>query len=174
MIAIFKGLALGAAVLLVTACDASMLGPGGEGAEAVAEPEQEAAAEPAEVAQPLALAPAIDGRRDWFGARSAAMMDILVTARDERSWRVLWQLVGQDPPGALPEGAMGLGVFLAGRPSGGYTVNFREVALIGGDVVAQIHETTPPDGAIVTQGITAPYAVRLVQYHDAPVRFSRL
>ena len=56
------------------------------------------------VSIPLTPGPGISGRNDWFGAQSAATMDILVTARDERSWRILWQLVGDEAPGELPEG----------------------------------------------------------------------
>ena len=62
-----------------------------------------------ELSIPLTPGPGINGRTDWFGAQSAANMDILVTARDERSWQIIWQLVGQEPPGALPEDAMAVG-----------------------------------------------------------------
>ena len=158
----------GAAMLLLAGC-------GGESSpiDALAGG-QEAAEPPVEVVTiPLTPGPGINGRTDWFGAQSAATMDILVSARDERAWRILWQLVGQEPPGDLPEGAMAVGVFLGQRRSGGYTVAFESVALAEGTVIARYVETVPPEDAIVSQALTAPYAVRLVRANDAPLQFIR-
>ncbi len=161
---------LGIVLLVLSGCaeDTSpidALGGGQEPVEPVAE-------EPEMV--PLSPGPGINGRTDWFGAQSAANMDILVTARDERSWQILWQLVGQESPGSLPEGAMAVGVFLGQRPTGGFTVAFERVVLSEGQVVARYLETVPPTDAIVSQALTAPYAVRLVQAHNGPIQFTRI
>lgn len=166
---IAKSLA-GAAMFLLAACggDSSPIDALGGGQETV-EPALEV------VSIPLTPGPGINGRTDWFGAQSLATMDILVTARDDRAWGVLWQLVHgtEGTPGDLPEGAMALGIFLGQRPSGGYTVAFESVSLEDGQVVARYLETAPPAGAIVSQALTAPYAVRLVRASDAPVQFVR-
>jgi len=165
---IANGLA-GAAMLALAGCgdDSSPIDALGGGQEPVTPPVEV-------VTIPLSPGPGINGRNDWFGAQSAANMDILVTARDERAWRILWQLVhAEGAPGELPEGAMAVGVFLGQRPSGGYTVAFESVALVDGQVVARYLETTPPADAIVTQALTSPYAVRLVQASDGPVQFVR-
>ncbi len=165
---------LGSALLVLPGCSENespidALGGGQEAVEAAPEPP----AEPPAIS--LSPGPGINGRTDWFGAQSAASMDILVTARDERAWRVLWQLVDRDArPGDLPEGAMAVGVFLGQRPTGGYTVAFESVSLVEGQVVARYLETTPPPDSIVSQALTAPYAVRLVQANDAPVQFVRV
>lgn len=124
----------------------------------------------------LSPGPGINGRTDWFGAQSWAMTDILLTARDERAWQVLWQLIDLEagPPGELPEGAMAVAVFLGQRPTGGYTAAFESVSLEeDGQVVARYLETAPPAGAIVSQALTAPYAVRLVRADDGVVQFVR-
>ena len=161
----------GAAMLLLAACggDSSPIDALGGG--------QEPTGPPLEVISiPLSPGPGINGRTDWFGAQSLATIDILMTARDDRAWGVLWQLVhGKDgTPGDLPEGAMAVGVFLGQRPTGGYTVSFESVTLEDGQVIARYIETEPPSGAIVSQALTAPYAVRLVRASDAPVQFVRL
>lgn len=159
----------GAVLLLLAGCggDSSPIDALGGGQE----PEEA----PVEVVSiPLSPAPGINGRNDWFGANSAASMDVLVTARDDRSWRILWQLVGNDPPGDLPEGAMAVGVFLGQRRSGGYTVAFDTVTLTEGEVIARYMETEPPADAIVSQALTSPYAVRLVRAQDAPIQFVRI
>ena len=161
---------LASAMLALSGCggDSSPIDALGGGQEPVGQ-----SAAPASVS--LSPGPGINGRTDWFGARSAAAMDIMVTARDERAWSVLWQLVDKDlRPGDLPEGAMAVGIFLGQRPSGGYTVAFESVSVVDGQVVARYLETAPPPGSIVTQGLTAPYAVRLVKAHDAPVQFVRI
>lgn len=121
---------------------------------------------------PLAAGPGIDGRHDWFGSQSAGQLDVQITARDQRGWEILWQLVGEPAPGDLPDGTMALAVFLGPRPSGGYTVAFDRVVRQDGLVVADYRETTPPPDALVSQALTAPYAIRLVQADDAPVRFT--
>ncbi|NNG03209.1 MAG: protease complex subunit PrcB family protein [Inquilinus sp.] len=120
---------------------------------------------------PLAAGPGINGRHDWFGAQSAGQLDVQITARDQRGWEILWQLVGEPPPGELPEGSMALAIFLGSRPTGGYTVAFDRVTRQDGLVVAGYRETTPPPDALVSQAFTAPYAIRLVQADSAPVQF---
>lgn len=158
----------GAAMLLLAGC-----GGGSSPIDALAGG-QETVEPPVEVVTiPLTPGPGINGRTDWFGSQSAATMDILISARDERAWRILWQLVGQEPPGEMPEGAMAVGVFLGQRRSGGYTVAFESVALAEGTVIARYVETVPPEDAIVSQALTAPYAVRLVRANDAPLQFIR-
>ena len=121
---------------------------------------------------PLAAGPGIAGRHDWFGAQSAGQLDVQITARDQRGWEILWQLVGEPPPGELPEGTMALAIFLGPRPTGGYTVAFDRVVKQDGLVVAGYRETTPPPDALVSQAFTAPYAIRLVQADSAPVQFT--
>ena len=160
---------MAAALLMLAGCggDSSPIDALGGGQEPVDPPVEV-------VTIPLTPAPGVNGRTDWFGAQSAAAMDILVTARDERAWRIIWQLVGQDPPGELPEGAMAVGVFLGQRPTGGFTVAFESVVLDDGQVVARYLETVPPRDAIVSQALTAPYAVRLVRAERGPVQFVRI
>lgn len=165
----FAGGLVAAALLLLAGCGADTspidaLGGGQETTVPMVE----------ELSIPLTPGPGVNGRTDWFGAQSAANMDILVTARDERSWRIIWQLVGQEPPGELPEGAMAVGVFLGQRPTGGYTVAFERVSVNDGQIVARYLETVPPTDAIVSQNLTAPYAVRLVRAHQGPIQFTRI
>ncbi len=160
---------LGPALLVLSGCagDSSPIDALGGGQQPLNQTDEAAS-------ESLSPGPGINGRTDWFGAQSAAAMDILVTARDQRSWRVLWQLVDRESlPGDLPDGAMAVGVFLGQRPTGGYTVAFESVSVVDGQVVARYLETTPPPDSIVSQGLTAPYAVRLVRAHNAPVQFVR-
>mgnify|MGYP001828945318 CR=1 FL=1 len=160
------GLSLLAAVLAVSACggDSSPIDLLGGGQQAVPPVES--------LGIPLAAGPGIAGRHDWFGAQSVGQLDVQITARDQRGWEILWQLVGEPPPGDLPADSMALAVFLGSRPSGGYTVAFDRVVRQDGVVIAGYRETTPPPDALVSQALTAPYAIRLVQADTAPVQFT--
>lgn len=180
---------LAAAALVLVACDdlaASGLAMGPEPA-AVAPADslddslaQAAVEDPADAGagQPAAAAPAasvhipsIDGRRSWSSNQSEAQLDIFLTARDERGWRILWQLVGIDPPGPLPEEAMAVGIFLGPRPTAGYGVRLVDVFAEVTQVVAVYEKTVPGPDEMVAQVITAPYAIQLMRAHDLPVRF---
>ncbi len=126
-----------------------------------------------DLAELAALAPkpvgSVNGRRDWAGELSAAALDLHLVARDQRSWGILWQLVGRSPPGTLPADTMAVAVFLGTRPTGGFQVMIDAVEE-GGDAVTVEFTETMPDG-LATQIITAPYAVRLVALSPKTVRF---
>ena len=158
------------AALGVAGCNVTGPGSGesGAGDAAAAAPPPAAASSGVPITGPR---PQIAGTSNWSGAQSAAFNDMFVTARDERGWRLLWQLVGEDPPGPLPEEAMGLAVFLGARPTAGYRVEIAEVLESPGDVTALYRETTPPPGAVTSQILTAPYAITLVPMVELPVHY---
>jgi hypothetical protein len=112
--------------------------------------------------------PAIGGERVWSGAVSAAFNDMFVTARDQRGWELVWQLVGEQPPGPLPDGAMAVSVFLGSRPTGGYGVDIVGMRYREDQVLVFYRIIEPPEGAAATQALTAPYTVRLAP--EAPAR----
>ena len=123
-------------------------------------------------AQPITgPVPRINNRINWSGQQSAAFNDMFVTAREERGWRLMWQLIGDEPPGPLPEDAMAVAVFLGARPSAGYQVAITDVLDDGDEVLVQYLETPPAPGATTAQILTAPYAVELVPLSTLPVAF---
>ncbi len=122
-------------------------------------------------AQPDTPAPTVGGRSDWAGPLSAAALDMRVTARDERGWRILWQLVGDPPPGPLPEDAMAVAVFVGSRPTGGHLVDIRSVDPAPDGVVVRWVERLPAPGEAQTQQVTAPYAIELVPRRSGLVRY---
>lgn len=115
--------------------------------------------------------PDIGGRRDWSGPLAAAAVDLTLTARDQRGWDILWQLVGQPQPGPLPAGAMAVGVFVGSRPTAGYAVNITDVQSGAGGTTVRYVESTPPDSGAAATQIVAPYAVRLLGLSSQPVTF---
>jgi hypothetical protein len=129
---------------------------------------------PAVPAGPVEVAvPTIDGETAWEGVLSAGATDMRVTARDQRDWGILWQLVGREPPGALPEGAMAVGIFLGTRPTAGYSVDYLGASETPDQITLQWREQTPGPDQMLAQVVTAPWAIRLLPASDRPVGFQR-
>ena len=143
------------------------------GADAAAPTADAAAASAGSPAQttPIPEGPSLEGRREWAASLSAAAIDLTVTARDERAWGILWQLVGETPPGPLPEGAMAVGVFVSARRTDGYSIAIAEMFEEPNAVVVEWVETQPARGAPVARLVTAPFVVHLLPANAKPVRF---
>ena len=165
--ALWRLLVLAGGLVLVTACaEDGASAPSADGGAAEAEGTD---AEVAAAAPPPA--PDIGGRRDWSGPLAAAAVDMTITARDQRGWDILWQLVGQPQPGPIPDAGMAVGVFIGSRPTAGYAVNITDVQSGETGLTVRYTETTPQDPEIAAQQITAPYAVRLLSLSEQPVTY---
>lgn len=151
-------------------------GAGGESADppppAVPRGAVEVEAPTASPAPGLVPQPAIAGESGWSGVLSAAASDMRVTAKTAREWDILWQLVGREPPGPLPDGAMAAAVLLDSRPTAGFGVEIVEVRRGPDQVTVRWRETSPAPDAMVGQMITAPWAVRLVGASPLPVVYA--
>lgn len=127
--------------------------------------------QPTVVAASLPAGPSLGGRQQWSGQQSAARIDLTMTARDDRGWRILWQLVGQEPPGALPAGAMAVAAFVDERPTAGYELVVSGVRSGPDGMVVTIGERMPSPTVPVAQVVTAPYLVALLPLGSGDVRF---
>jgi len=165
-----QGPALLAAAALLAGCGETGIGSVGE-AFGLGGDDPPVAADGTAEAVPAAPVPAVGGQRSWSGPQSAAAVDLRMVAEDERAWGILWQLVGEPAPGPLPDGAMALAVFVGVRPTGGYAVDILDVARTDGAVAVTYRETMPAPDAVVTQALSAPYRILLVQPSDDPVVF---
>ncbi|QJE73094.1 protease complex subunit PrcB family protein [Aerophototrophica crusticola] len=128
---------------------------------------------PSEAGMPLV------GRRQWHGDVSRAQSTAFLVARTEAEWKALWDLVGKDPPGALPDKLMALGVFIGTRTSTGYGVDIQNIRLDSRPgqrdrLLVEYREKSPPEQLMVAQMLTSPYAIILVDQTDAPVRYAKL
>ncbi|MEA1676640.1 hypothetical protein [Nitrospirillum sp. BR 11163] len=159
------GLALGMSAVL-TGCSSSMAWLGGE-------------PPPDDNALPPAVSPSLVGRGEWHGALSRAQSTTYLVARNAAEWQSLWDLVGMRIPGTLPERLMALGVFLGSRNSSGAgveVVNTRVEHREGmrDRLVVEYHEFDQSSRNTATGSLTSPYAIVLVDWSDAPVRFARV
>ena len=169
MIRVFRSLALGAAMVSLAACAENDMG----GLIAGDDAETQVATASSEFLPVTGPAPTIDGRSGWSGAQSAAFNDLFFTARDERGWRLLWQLVGEEPPGPLPDGGMAVAVFLGARSTAGFSVDITRILSNDEETVVEYRETTPVNDDAAAQVLTAPYAIELTSRDDAPVHYRR-
>gem|GEM_PF-1191266 len=160
------GRALAGAMLLCAALALSACG----GAESHIVPRVPIPEGPGEALDPVANAA---GRSEWSGPRAATQAEMYVTARDDRGWGILWQLIGRRPPGRLPEGAMAVAVLLGPRPSVGFRVEITGVERRGEAVVVTYREQEPGPDMASGGRLTAPYAVRLVRRTAGEVLYQR-
>ncbi|MGF7186695.1 hypothetical protein GGQ84_002820 [Desulfitispora alkaliphila] len=58
------------------------------------------------------------------------------------------------------------------KPTGGYAVKVEEVTAVDGNLVFNIKTTEPEEGATVTQVITYPYDLIVVEDKESPLKFS--
>src|SRR5918997_1084450 len=72
--------------------------------------------------------PGINGQFEWSGTQATTQGRTTRIARTEEEWQELWQLAGAPAPGPLPDGWMGVGVFLGMRKSAGYSVAIEGVS----------------------------------------------
>lgn len=159
------GLALGMGAAL-TGCSGSLAWLGGE-------------PPPDDNALPPAVSPSLVGRGEWHGGLSRAQSTTYLVARNAAEWQSLWDLVGMRVPGALPERLMALGVFLGSRNSSGAGVEVVNTRVEHRDgmrdrLVVEYHEFDQSSRNTATGSLTSPYAIVLVDWSDAPVRFARV
>jgi hypothetical protein len=129
--------------------------------------------------------PGINGQFEWSGSQASVQGRSTRIADTEPEWQELWQLAGTPAPGPLPQGWMGVGVFLGMRRSAGYSVAIEGITeRVTGDtkltdqglpttreLVISYGEQPPKPMASVAQVLTSPYVIRLVQRSDLPPRF---
>ena len=129
--------------------------------------------------------PGIDGQFEWSGPQASVQGRTTRVARTEQEWQDLWQLAGTPAPGPLPDGWMGVGVFLGTRKSAGYSVaiesvnervtsdtRFTDQGLpTSSELLISYGEQPPRPMAAVAQVLTSPYVIRLVRRSDLPPRF---
>jgi hypothetical protein len=99
-----------------------------------------------------------------------------VTVRTAEEWSTLWRAHAPNRP--LPpvdfSREMVVGVFLGGRPSGGYSVEIVRTVEQNGALVVQFVETPAARGALTAQILTAPYHIVAISKRAGEVRFEKV
>lgn len=108
--------------------------------------------------------------KTWQGTNATLAAEALVIARNEGQWRDLWRLTGEAAPGPLGD-AMAVAVFAGRHMTGGYQVEIAGIDRDDAGCTVDYRVDGPPPGAMVTQMITSPWAVRTLPSCPGPVVF---
>ena len=96
---------------------------------------------------------------EWRDTYGGPVTEGWATATTQDEWAALWEPLGVDPPAALGDGLVGIGVFLGLRNTGGYGIVIDSQDNESGTFVVRYSEVAPGPGAIVTMALTAPYVI---------------
>ena len=111
------------------------------------------------------------------GIRSGIRDARQAVVRDPGTWGALWaeHVKGRVPEPPLPlvdfSREMVLAYFLGEKPTSGYAVEIREIALSAGRVLVHVAVTAPPPGAPVLQVLTQPFHIVRAPRSELPVEF---
>jgi len=136
-------------------------------------------------AQVAQATPGINGHFEWSGVQASVQGRVTMIAKTEQEWQDMWQLAAAPAPGPLPQGWMGIGIFLGMRQTSGYSVvieniteqvtteqRFTEQGLPPNrEIVISYGERIPAPGTMTAQTLTSPYVIRIVRRSDWPTRF---
>src|SRR5688572_518426 len=106
----------------------------------------------------------VDVKKIAEGAYASSSAPAAMVAFDEASLRKTWSsMIGEGDPPAVDFGTQSVVFVLGGsRPTGGYEVEVRSATVEGDELVLDAVVNGPPQGSIVTQAFTSPYAVVIV------------
>ncbi len=106
---------------------------------------------------------------DWQGNALQATTAETIVAQDQATWQEVWTKVGQAAPRDLPDETTAVAVFAGPKRTGGYSVEFVAVQENETNVAVTYRIHKPRFDQMVTQVMTAPYAVHLVSNKGKPV-----
>lgn len=110
-----------------------------------------------------------------IGVRNASYQ--LLRNREEfsRAWAQAHAslLTPPAPPVVDPTRETLVAVFMGERPSGGYSVSVRSVAIEQGDLVVELNFGAPAPGAMTTMALTSPWLILRVPRSDVPAVWFR-
>ena len=129
--------------------------------------------------------PGIDGHFEWSGTQAGVQGRTTLIAKTEQEWQDIWQLAATPAPGPLPQGWMGIGIFIGMRQTAGYSVaiegineqvttdtRYTEQGLPPTrEMVISYGERIPTPGTMTAQVLTSPYVIRIIPRNDWPIRF---
>jgi hypothetical protein len=105
------------------------------------------------------------------GAHARIAVASIITAIDAAGWNALWEQVGHAPPaGGLPTGKMAVAVTIGQKSTGGYSVSIRDAQELPDHIIVHYQVHSPSLTAMVSQVITTPYTVALVNKSAKPVK----
>lgn len=118
-------------------------------------------------------APAL--KAQWSGQHGGSSTPGVRELRTTDQWQAFWQQVGREPPRVLdPEREMAVAIFVGEKNTGGYGAEIVGARVHEGRLVIDYREISPAPDAMVTQALTAPWAVVILPRSELPVTVNKL
>jgi hypothetical protein len=105
----------------------------------------------------------------WRGDYADTAEPYSAVAETKSAWRRLWRLAGKTPPPFDERRQTGIGVFLGRRNTGGYHATIVSMGDRDGRFVVVVDEERPAAGSFVTQALTSPWLILLIDRPALPV-----
>jgi hypothetical protein len=106
----------------------------------------------------------------WSGTDGGEKSHAVRTLMTNDAWDSFWRNVGREKPRALnTANEMAIAIFMGERRTGGFGVTIDTVRAQSGKLLVRYQETAPSPDMMVTQALTAPWAVAIVPRSDLPV-----
>jgi hypothetical protein len=108
----------------------------------------------------------------WSGQYATVTEPQTIVATTAGAWRSLLGLTGDAALQSKPfdeAHQTGIGIFLGRRSTGGYGVQVVSMRSRDGRFVVEIDEQRPTDGSMVTQSLTSPWLILLIDRPELPI-----
>ncbi|MCH8999875.1 MAG: protease complex subunit PrcB family protein [Proteobacteria bacterium] len=113
----------------------------------------------------------LDEAMEWQGQRSRVVDETSIVAATQAEWEGLWRRVGREPPVALPDETVAVGIFLGMRRTAGYLIEIVSAVESGGAFAVVYAERKPTGPALMV--LTYPYLIRLFPDSKRPVKVEK-
>jgi hypothetical protein len=111
----------------------------------------------------------LNNLQQWQGGQSQQITPTTSIINDSAGWQNLWARIGKPQPQPEVSEHTPVAVFAGRKPTSGYQVKFTEVDYETDQTLVRYKISAPRFDEMVSQVITAPYAVLMVPNRDVPI-----
>ncbi|MBI5574506.1 MAG: protease complex subunit PrcB family protein [Elusimicrobia bacterium] len=118
--------------------------------------------------------------KEWYGYYSGYKVAGTKVFTNNDSWENFWQehTKNQIPAPRLPvvdfNKEMAVAVFMGEQKTGGYAIQIVNIEKIKNKIIVRYKETVPSKNTAVTEVITQPYHIKVIEKSDLPVVFKKI
>lgn len=105
----------------------------------------------------------------WEGQYADTTQPDTMIAESSARWKRLWNRMNKTAPPFDEQRQTGIGIFLGRRNTGGYGVTVVAMGPRAGRFFIEIAERRPAEGAYVTQALTSPWLILLIERPGLPI-----
>lgn len=111
----------------------------------------------------------------WAGSNAEVTTPTTRAIDSAAAWDAAWKQAQRPKPRELNVAReQAVAVFIGERRTGGYSAEVTSAGEKNGRFVIEYRENTPPRDAMVTQALTAPWAIAVIPKTKLPIVFEKL